>query len=182
MKKSLFILAASAGLLAGATAFTLFSNDWTPVTDQAKVSFEMPNEGTAGTLGGLKTTISFNPANPAESKIEATVDPSTINTGVEGKDTHIKSADFFDVAKYPTIRFVSEKVTATAAGFIATGKLTIKDSVKTVDIPFTFEPKGDNEGVFKGHMEIFYGDFGVNKKSKSGKDKVKITIEVPVKK
>jgi len=55
-------------------------------------------------------TVILDEATPANSKINATIDVNLITTGVEERDTHLKSPDFFDVAKYPTIIFVSESV------------------------------------------------------------------------
>lgn len=181
MKKKVLLIA-TAVIALGAMAFRTLADDWTIDTTQAKVSFELPDEGTKGTIGGLAASIHFNPLSLGDAKIEASVDVATLNTGVEGKDHHLKTADFFDAEKFPKIKFTTDKVTATDKGFLATGKLMMKDSVKTIDIPFNFESKGDNEGVFKGTMEVFAGDYGIMKKSKTGKDKVVITIEVPVKK
>lgn len=169
-------------LLAGAYAFTHAVPTWKIDASAAKVSFEMPNEGTKGTLGNLEATIQFDMAHLTESVITATVDAATINTGIEGKDKHLKTNDFFDAEKFPKIKFVSQSIKATDKGFETTGKLTIKDSTHVITIPFTFEKKGEEEGVFKGTMDIFSGDYGVMKKSKSGKDQVVVTLEVPVKK
>jgi len=181
MKKAAFFVAVGM-IAASATAFTLVSQEWNVDVPQAKINFTLPKGDGAGTLSGLKAKINFNPADPAASQIEATVDVSTINTGISGRDEHLKQTDFFDAAKFPQIKFVSEKITKTEKGFIASGQLTMRDSTRAVEMPFTFEPKGELEGVFKGTMEIFAGDYGVMKKSKSGKDLVVITMEVPVKK
>lgn len=154
---------------------------WNVKTDGAKIAFELPNEGTKGTFSGLKAAIEFDEKDPSASKITASVDASTVNTGNTKRDDHLRSADFFDVAKYPTITFTSSKITATDKGFTAKGTLTMKDVTKEVEIPFTFENK-DSEGVFKGKLSIFSGDYGVMKRSKTDKDQVDLTIEVPVSK
>jgi polyisoprenoid-binding protein YceI len=77
------------------------------------------------------------------------------------------------------ITFTSKSIKATDNGFTASGTLTMKDVTKDVEVPFTFESRG-NEGVFKGKLSIFSGDFGIMKRSKTDKDQVSLSIEVPV--
>ena len=55
----------------------------------------------------------------------------------------------------------------------------MKDSTKTIEIPFTFDNKG-NKGLFVGTTTLQYGDYGISDESKSGNDKVVLNIEVPV--
>src|ERR1700679_3514004 len=57
-------------------------------------------------------TITVNSKDPGSAKIDATIDASSVDTGVDGRDAHLKSPDFLDVAKYPTITFKSSKVEA----------------------------------------------------------------------
>jgi polyisoprenoid-binding protein YceI len=162
-----------------ASGFTV-SILWNVKPEAATISFELPEEGTKGTLSGLKATIDFDQKDPASSRINASVDIKTLNTGNKQKDDHLLSADFFNAEKYPQISFVSTSVKAAEKGFLAIGNLTIKDSVKAVEIPFTFTESATGDGSFNGSMTVFAGDYGVTKKGKSGKDKVLITISVPV--
>lgn len=155
---------------------------WNPTIDEVTINFELPDEGTKGTLSGLKATIEFDQKDLATSKIEASVEVKTLNTGNVKKDEHLLSADFFNAEKYPTISFVSSSIKATSEGFIANGNITIKDSTKAIEIPFTFSEDQNGTGIFKGSMSIHTGDFGVTKASKSGKDRVMVTLSVPVKK
>ena len=75
----------------------------------------------------------FDAKNPAVNKVEATVDVSTIDTRVEARDKHLKSPDFFDVAKYPSITFKSKKFAAAGAGkYKVTGDLTMHGVTKEV--------------------------------------------------
>lgn len=161
------------------SAFTIVTNKWNVKTEGAVISFELPNEGTKGTFSGLQASIEFDEKDPAASKITASVDAKTINTGNEQRDKHLRTADFFDVDKYPTITFTSTKIVPSDNGFTAQGTLTMKDTTKNVEIPFTFENKG-NEGVFKGRLSILSGEYGIMKRSKTDKDQVNLSIEVPV--
>ncbi len=75
----------------------------------------------------------FDAKNPAASKVEATVDVGTIDTRVEARDKHLKSPDFFDVAKFPSITFKSRKFAAAGAGkYKVTGDLTMHGVTKEV--------------------------------------------------
>jgi polyisoprenoid-binding protein YceI len=91
-----------------------------------------------GTFPGVKGTIVHDAANPANSSIQAEIDVNSINTNDEKRDAHLKSADFFDLEKHPTIKFVSKKVEKTGNNeYKAIGDLTIhgvtKETVLTVD-------------------------------------------------
>lgn len=179
MKKlSIIIIAILAIITCGFTASLL----WNVASEGVTVNFELPDEGTKGTVSGLKASIDFDKADPSASKISASVDINTLNTGNKQKDDHLKAPDFFNAEKYPTISFISSSIKADKNGFIATGSLTMKDSTKNIEIPFTFIEEANGSGTFKGTMTVSTGDFGVTKKDKSGKDKVVVTLSIPVKK
>jgi polyisoprenoid-binding protein YceI len=166
------------------------TNSWNVVPEGAIINFELPDEGTKGTFGGLKATIDFDAKDPSavNTNIVASIDISTLNSGNQQKDKHLLSPDFFDAEKYPTATFKCSTVGwglapdngKSANAYIAKGTLSIKDSTKNVEIPFTFDQDA-NGGSFKGTLTVFSSDYGITKKSKSGKDKVVVTIIVPVK-
>jgi polyisoprenoid-binding protein YceI len=83
-------------------------------------------------------TINYDSANPSASSVEASIDLSSIHTRDEQRDAHLKSADFFDVEKFPTMTFKSTSVTASGNGGIVTGDLTLHG----VTLPITFEVEG----------------------------------------
>lgn len=176
MKKFSIIILAAVFIVT--SAFTI-SNLWNVTPEGAVVQFELPDEGTKGTIGGLKTTLNFDPKDPSTASISASVEMKTLNSGTPKKDDHLKNADFFDVEKYPTASFTSTSVKASVAGFVAEGNMTIKDKTLPVSIPFTFTEE-NGKGIFKGTMAIHTGEFGVTKKSADGKDKVVVTLTVPV--
>jgi len=177
-KRALFFIGLTAIFSSAYTVLEI----WNVSSQEATISFELPEQGTKGTLSGLKASIDFDQKNPGAAKISATVDVKTFNTGDAKKDEHLLSADFFNAEKYPTISFVSSSVKATDTGFLASGTLTMKDSVKNVEIPFSFAEDTKGGGVFKGTMTVFAGDYGITKKGAAGKDKVVINLSVPVKK
>ncbi len=91
-----------------------------------------------GRFSSLSGTVEFDAANPANSKINVTIDASSIDTRDEKRDAHLKSADFFETDKYPTITFTSTKVEKSGDGYKAIGDLTMHG----VTAPVTLEVEG----------------------------------------
>src|SRR5437660_5211527 len=88
-----------------------------------------------GAFNKVSGTVTFDPSNPSASRIEATIDVASINTREEQRDTHLKSADFFDVEKYPTIAFRSKEVVASGPdSFEVIGDLTIHGVTRPVKL------------------------------------------------
>lgn len=86
-----------------------------------------------GTFSGVKGSVSYDPADPTTTTLEATIEVSSINTNDEKRDGHLKSPDFFDVAKYPTITFKGKRVEKIGDDeFKVTGDLTIHGVSKEV--------------------------------------------------
>jgi polyisoprenoid-binding protein YceI len=106
-------------------------------------------------------------ADPLESTVTASVDLSTINTGQEQRDAHIRSADFFEVEKFPTMDFASTGLKAGEEGFVLEGDLTIKGVTKAV--AFNLEVSGFGPDAYGGTRAGFSAttvinrmDFGVS--------------------
>ena len=86
-----------------------------------------------GGFSSVKGTVVYDPDNLAESSIETEIDAATIKTMDEQRDAHLKSADFLDVEKHPTIAFKSAKIEASGDGELkATGDLNIHGVTKQV--------------------------------------------------
>ncbi len=144
-----------------------------------------------GRFGNIEGTVNFDPSDITKSSVEATIDVSTVDTGVAQRDTHLKSGDFFDVAKYPTMTFKSKSVKADGAGFDLTGDLTMHGVTKTVvlkvDAPSKEQTGMDGKSKARGFeatTTINRKDFGLNWNGtlKSGDaalgDDVKIDISI----
>ena len=92
-----------------------------------------------GGFHGLKVALTLDEADPSRSKVTASADVSTLSTGDEQRDAHLKSGDFFDAAAYPEITFRSTSVKKTGDGeFAVTGELTMHGVTK----PVTFAVEG----------------------------------------
>jgi polyisoprenoid-binding protein YceI len=82
-------------------------------------------------------TIHFDDKDPSKSSVEFKAKVESIDTGVEARDKHLRTADFFEVAKYPEMTFKSTKVERKGKGYNLTGDLTLKGVTKQVVLPFT---------------------------------------------
>lgn len=85
---------------------------------------------------------------PLASTVTASVDLSTINTGQAQRDAHIRSADFFEVEKHPTMTFTSTAIKAAEEGFILEGDLTLKGVTRPV--AFNLEVSGFGKDAYGG--------------------------------
>jgi polyisoprenoid-binding protein YceI len=106
-------------------------------------------------------------ADPLDSSVTAEIDMSSIDTGQEQRDAHIRSADFFEVETYPTMTYRSTGVRWHGDGFTVDGDLTLKGVTRKV--PLTLElggfgpdPYGGTRAGFTATAEINRRDFGVN--------------------
>ncbi|WII71396.1 YceI family protein [Bdellovibrio sp. 22V] len=108
---------------------------WNIDTAHSSANFSIKHMMIAKVHGGfekLSGVLQYDPADVTKSSIEATIDASSINTREPQRDTHLKSADFFDVEKYPTIQFKSKKVEKDGDDLKVTGDLTIHGVTKEV--------------------------------------------------
>jgi polyisoprenoid-binding protein YceI len=106
-------------------------------------------------------------ATPLDSTVNASVDLSSINTGQEQRDAHIRSADFFEVEKHPHMTFASTGVRADGGGFKLDGDLTLKGVTKPVTFNlevngFGPDAYGGTRAGFSATTEINRKEFGVN--------------------
>ena len=137
---------------------------------------------TGGAFGGLVVKDHFAPNNLNASSLEASIDVATVNTGSSGKDEHLRTEDFFDVARYPKISLKSVAFKHKSGNnYTGTFTLTIKDKSKQIEMPFTYLEKG-NIVEFKGTFKINRLDFGVGSSSMILSDEVKINIDCEEKK
>jgi polyisoprenoid-binding protein YceI len=105
--------------------------------------------------------------NPLDSSVTAEIDLSSIDTGSEQRDAHIRSADFFEVETYPTMTYRSTGVRRHGSDYILDGELTLKGVTKEVPLAlelngFGPDPFGGTRAGFTATGEINRRDFGVN--------------------
>ena len=121
--------------------------------------------------------------------IEATIKTGSVNTNHSKRDTHLRNAEFFDVAQYPTMTFKMKSYTNTAEGYTAVGDLTLRGVTKEVTLSgryngATKDPWGNTRAGFSAEGKLNRKDFGMvwNKTLDSGGlivgDEVQIRLDI----
>ena len=144
-----------------------------------------------GEFTKLTGTATTNPSDHTKSSLDVTIEAASINTREPQRDDHLRSADFFDVAKYPTLTFRSTRIEALSADhFKVTGDLTIHGVTKTVALdvegptPAVKDPWGNLRTGASATTKINRKDFGLvwNGVTEAGGvmvgDEIKIELEV----
>ena len=167
------VLAAAALLLVAAAAFAA------PVTytidkPHTEVGFDVRHffSKVHGRFNDFQGTIVFDEQDPAKISVEATAVTGSISTDNEKRDGHLKTADFFDAEKYPTLSFKSTKVTAAGKNkYKVTGDLTLRGVTKSVVFDVDFLGAGSvgvggqswgSKAGFAATTTINRKDFGIN--------------------
>jgi len=120
-----------------------------------------------GEFTKIQGTVDYDDKNPAAIRIEAVIDAASINTGEPKRDEHLRSPDFFDVAKFPTITFRSKSARKTADGLAVTGDLTIHGVTREVVLhvegptPEVKDPWGNIRRGATATTKINRKDFGL---------------------
>ena len=121
-----------------------------------------------GSIRGIVGELTEHATDASLSSIEASLDVNTLSTGEPQRDAHLKSADFLDVEKYPTITFASTKVEQKGPGeYSVTGDLTIHGVMKPVTLavegpsPQHKDPWGNTRIGLEATTKINRKDFGL---------------------
>jgi polyisoprenoid-binding protein YceI len=190
MKLKFAVIVSALALFAGIGAQAQTST-WTIDPNHSSVNFSIRHMGVStvhGALSGIKGTVTLDENNMANSNVQATIDTTTLSTGVEARDKHLKSPDFFDVAQFPTITFKNAMVMKMGGKLQLMGDLTLHGVTKNVtfdlDGPATPQkgPGGKTISGFSASGTLKRSDFGIGAKFPSGVvgDDVKFTIDVEV--
>jgi polyisoprenoid-binding protein YceI len=191
-KLSLFAVVMAAGTLLSQAQTTNWKID--PAHSGADFSIRhMGLSNVHGHFGNVNGTVTIDEKDFTKSAVNATVDVTTVDTGVAQRDGHLKSPDFFDVAKFPTMTFVSKKITGSGNDYHLIGDLTLHGVTKTVDLTMD-KPSKEQIGMdgksihrgFSASTSIHRQDFGLvwNGTMKSGDavlgDDVKVSLDVEI--
>ena len=128
-------------------AFQAAAEEWK--IDYAHTNFYFEVNHTFVPVRGQFTKFSgevlFDQNNPAKSKFDFVINVDSVDTKIGKRDTHLRSPDFFDAAKFPLITFKSSKVTPGGHNkYIVNGVLTIKDVSKNIALEFVYHGQKDN--------------------------------------
>jgi len=158
--------------------------------DHSGVSFSIRHfvSNVSGRFRDFDGVIKYDRANPSVSSVEFTVKAASIDTTNNDRDEHLRSKDFFDVQKLPTLTFTSTQVVAKdATTWDVTGNLILHGVTRTITFPVSLlgtvkTPRGEKAG-FEAAFKIDRKEYGIvwNNVLDSGPvlgDEVKVTIEV----
>jgi polyisoprenoid-binding protein YceI len=149
------------------------------VLDQPKSTLEYTfTQAGAQNKGRFKrfpVTFDFSPDNLDASRLDVTVDMGSLDTGDQERDDTLRSADLFDIAKFPQAHFTATQFVKTAAGFEAVGKLTIRGLTHDMRVPFSFRTATENGaavGYMSGKTSLRRLDYGVGQGDWKATDQV----------
>jgi polyisoprenoid-binding protein YceI len=135
-----------------------------------------------GEFGDFSVDIDGDPNKPETVRVEANIDVASLDTQNTKRDDHLKSADFFDAAKYPKIRFASTSVKAKGSQLIVKGNLTMHGKTKLVSIPFKVARGKNGAGVdtttYKAKLTIDRNDFAIGTDSIAAKISLEDEVEI----
>jgi len=159
-----FLFLCAAGLFAQPTSWHI-----DPLHSSAQFSVRhMMISTVRGHFGGVKGTVTLDEKNPAADTVEATIDCTTINTGEAKRDSDLKGEEFFDVKKYPMMKFKSKRVETAGPGKLkVTGDLTINAITRQVvlDLDGPTPPIKDTQNRIKvgvqGTTKVSRKEFGI---------------------
>jgi polyisoprenoid-binding protein YceI len=176
-----------AALVFSASAFAQ-AQSWKIDPNHTAAQFSVRHMGISTVRGAftkVSGTAEYDPANPAKSSIEATIETASVDTRVEMRDNDLRSPNYFDVAKYPTITFKSKSVAASGEGKLKiVGDLTIHGTTKEVvlDADTPSAPMADQHGNThigtSASTKVKRSDFGVGGSNPMVGDDINITIDV----
>ena len=143
---------------------------WAIDTSHSKIGFEVNHFFTpvVGYFNDYKGELNFDPSDLNGSSVNFVVNVASVKTDSEKRDNHLQSGDFFDAEKFPEMKFSSTSFSKTDDGYIAKGELTIKETTKSIEIPFKVLGLGNHPmksgtlmlGI-KGEFTINRNDYGV---------------------
>ncbi|MCB0356910.1 MAG: YceI family protein [Bdellovibrionales bacterium] len=157
----------------------------------SSVSFEVPHlviSSVEGKFTDFNGTIEFADNNFESSKVEAAIKTQSINTNNEKRDNHLRSKDFFEVSKFSTMNFISQKIVGKKDNFVMIGHLTIKGVKKSVKFDTKYlgsvtDGYGNLKVAFLAKTKINRKDYGLmwNSMVEAGPvvgDEIEITLKI----
>ncbi|HET9315044.1 MAG TPA: YceI family protein [Vicinamibacteria bacterium] len=165
--RMLSLTALSLALLAGAVQAEVYNAD--PAHSEVMFSVRhMTVTKVTGRFNEFSATITGDAAKPEASTVEFTIKAASIDTKEAGRDKHLKSADFFDVEKFPEITFKSSKITAKGQNkYDVAGTLTMHGVSKEITLPVVMagpvkDPRGNEKFGFEVTTTLNRKDYGVS--------------------
>jgi cytochrome b561 len=154
---------------------------WYVVGDKSTLEFIATQNDSPlkGLILPFKVAIAFSPEAVEQSRVQAEMEVKDIHLPYPQADQAIKSADWFDMAKFPLVKFSSTRITHSAGNnFVAEGDLTIRDITLPVILHFTLEEYSDTRAHVKGEATLNRNAFGVGQGEWKSTDVIKDEVAV----
>jgi polyisoprenoid-binding protein YceI len=140
MVKKFFVLPLLA-LLIATSSFFAATTKYETDTAHSNIGFSVPIAGglshVRGKFTDFNVAIIYDDKDISKSSVNAVIKATSVDTGIERRDAHLRTADFFDVEKNPEITFKSSRIEKKGKGFIAHGTFTMRGVSKEISLPFT---------------------------------------------
>ena len=158
--------------------------------NHSNVGFSVPILNGLSRVEGKFTDFAINITNDekdvTKSSVNVTIKATSINTGIAGRDNHLRSPDFFDVEKFPEITFQSSKILKSGKQLIAVGTLTMHGVSKEIELPFSIT--GTDKNATSKKMNVGYSaklvvnrrDYGINWEHKTVPNFVGDNVEIQI--
>ena len=177
---------AGALLISGFAAFAVGQWELQPKGSNVSCIAKQAGAEFTGKFEKFTADIKFDPKDLASSRFDVKIDMNSVNSQDQERDDTLKSAELFDVKKFPTATYVADKFTDKGSGkYVGNGKLTLRNQTRPVPIEFTFKtsPTG---GTLQGSAALKRNDFGVGqgewKDTSTVADEVKVRFTLLLKK
>lgn len=138
-----------------------------------------------GRFKDFTSTIHFDAGDLTKSTVQFTAKVESVDTGVAGRDNHLRTADFFDVAQFPEMTFKSTKVEKKGNGYVMHGDFTMKGVTKQISFPFNLTGAlKDNRGNVRfgvaAETKVNRRDYGINWGAKMANGGLNVADEVMI--
>jgi polyisoprenoid-binding protein YceI len=177
----------AAALLAAAARADAPASHYASDQAQSTLQFAFSQAGAEnkGKFTRFQVKLDFSADNLGASRLEVTVDMTSLDTGDKERDDTLRGADLFSIAKFPQAHFLATQIAKSGNGYEATGKLTIRDATREARVPFTLRPVtiGGKPYVWMvGKAAIKRLDYGVGQGDWKATDQVgnEVTVDFTV--
>lgn len=167
MRRSIIVLTLILALIPAST--TLAADKYTIDPAHCHIGFSVRHlviNNIRGRFTDYEGSIIYDEQDITRSSVEITIKAQSVNTDVQPRDEHLRTSEFFDVAKFPDITFKSTRVEKRGTGFAATGLFTMHGVAKEITIPFKINGKNNFQGGthlgVEGTVVIDRRDFGIS--------------------
>lgn len=159
-------------------------------TAHSNIGFSVPILGGLSKVRGKFTDFSVNLVHDekdiTKSSVTATIKAASIDTGIEKRDAHLRTADFFDVEKFPEITFKSKRVEGKGNQLVAVGDLTMHGVTKEVTMPIAItgrhrNPENNRVNIgYLAKLTLNRRDYGINWRNANNPDFVGDEVEIEI--